>query len=210
MKIRLLSDIHGFIQPVIYNYAQRDDTIKGYDLLIQLGDFGFRDTYKHLNKFDPARLRILGGNHDDYGAMRSLDIIPYFLGNFGLLPESDGKVFFVRGAWSIDRDRRIEGWNWWKEEELSWSQMNDCLDLWDQVKDGVEVVLSHEAPMNFASVLFGSYPIETNTGKLLYEMWKMHEPKRWFCGHWHMQKTWKFGNTEFRCLAINESINIEV
>ena len=211
MKLRLLGDIHGDIQPVIYNYAQRDDPIRGYDQLIQIGDFGFKDTYQHLKeKFDPTRLRIVAGNHDDYNAMLLPDNAPYFLGDFGLLPGSDGKVFFVRGAWSIDRDMRIANWSWWYNEELNWQQANECLDLWEKVGDKVELVLTHEAPINVASMILKSYPIETLTGKMLFEMLKMHEPKMWRFGHWHQQWQKQLGKTNFRCLAINQAETIEV
>ena len=206
MRLRLLGDVHGDIRPVIKQYDRSD-----YDQLIQVGDFGFRDTYsKYLKLFDSEKLRILPGNHDDYDALVEPEYAPYFLGDYGLLDGTDGKVFYVRGAWSIDKAYRREGVSWWKNEELSFRQTYECLDLWEQVGANVEVVLSHDAPINIATFVLGQYPIETTTGKLLYEMWKMHQPKFWFFGHHHKNWAKKYGLTTFRCLNINEATTIEV
>jgi hypothetical protein len=145
-----------------------------------------------------------------YDAIAEPEFAPYFLGDYGLLPGSDGKVFFVRGAWSIDKAYRREGISWWRNEELSYKEANDCLDYWEHNCSNVELVLSHDAPINVACSILKQYPVETTTGILLYEMLKIHEPKQWFHGHYHVQWQKKMGNTQFRCLDINQSENIEV
>jgi hypothetical protein len=203
VRLRLVGDIHNVIRAVVENYRSTD-----YDVLIQLGDFGSRETYeKHLKNFDPNRLKILPGNHDDYDAIP--DFKEYFLGDFGLLDGTDGKVFYVRGAYSIDKMHRTKGFDWWQEEELNWAQSNACLDLWERVGRGVEVVLSHDAPQVASHSILGTMPNNTQTGRLLTEMLNMHEPQAWYFGHYHKSWEKRMGKTLFRCLDINEATTIE-
>lgn len=158
--------------------------------------------------FDPQKLRVLAGNHDDYDAIP--DFEEFFLGDFGTVPGTDDKVFFVRGAWSIDKEYRIPGVSWWEQEQLSWKQANECLDLYESLKNKVEVVLSHDCPIPVANSILKHYPQETLTGKLLYEMAKIHEPEAWYFGHYHVCWQKRMGRTHYRCLNINEAVTIEV
>ena len=62
MRTLLIGDIHGDLDAVKATYTENADA-----LIIQMGDFGFKDTYSGLSHYDSNRLKILGGNHDEYG-----------------------------------------------------------------------------------------------------------------------------------------------
>ena len=112
MKIALIGDVHGYVE-------QYNELAGKYQWSLQLGDFGFAETYKRITT-DPKFHKILGGNHDDYTRRRwDLPFFVYtntyinqpanFLSDFGVW----NTIFFVRGANSIDRDERTVGIDWW-------------------------------------------------------------------------------------------------
>lgn len=205
MKVHLLGDIHGDVKPV-YNILL--NTPQNHKL-IQLGDFGFRSTYDlHLPKLPYDRLRILGGNHDEWPSLVKWQ---HALPRYGFEKWGNTGVFWVAGAYSIDKSQRIEGADWWKEEELNYKETDACIEEYTTfAQDGqIDVVLSHDCPINVGLAVLGEWPKETHTSKLLYELWKIHEPREWYFGHHHKRFRKKVGNTMFRCLDINESVMLE-
>ena len=89
-------------------------------------------------------------------------------------------------------------------------EADECLDLWEEVKDTIDIVITHDGPPNVTmNFLNGRMPVETLTGKVLWEMWKIKNPPRWLFGHWHLSDTRKIGDTIFQCLNINEEVVID-
>lgn len=201
MKIRLCGDVHGDNQ-VINRWIQDHQ----FDLTIVLGDFGAGfGSEKMLNHADPDKFKVLFGNHDNYNILAEY---PHNMGRFGQFEFGGINFFFVGGAWSIDYEFRTPGFDWWENEELSYKESNDCLDLWDEVKNDVDIVLSHDCPISVAHNILGFWPNQTHTSALLQEMYKIHQPKRWYFGHYHKGKTINHQDTVFRCLNINETVLI--
>ena len=200
MKILVLGDIHAKI-PSYTNILKQFINKHGEDVYsVQLGDFGLAQDYERRNfHFDRSELLdrdrhvFFGGNHDDYN-----NLPDFHLGDFGLVPFWDN-AFFVRGARSIDKNLRTPNVDWWKEEELSWKQSNEALDLYNQEKP--DVMLTHDAPDTAIHALFKHKDRhKTHTGALLDQMIDQHAPKIWFFGHWHRNKIQKVGETIFICL----------
>jgi hypothetical protein len=69
--------------------------------------------------------------------------------------------------------------------------------------------LSHDGPPNFTQNIKKEFPIETHTGRLLWEMWKIHAPPKWIIAHWHRSFSKTIGKTKFQCLDINEEKILE-
>ena len=131
------------------------------------------------------------------------------LGRFGVFEIGDKKIFFIAGAWSIDQAYRTPGLSWWAEEELNFTEAEECLNLWESVCKDIDLVISHDGPPNFTQHIKNVFPIETHTGRLLWEMYKIHQPPLWRIGHWHKSFEKKIGNTIFKCLDINEEEILE-
>lgn len=198
MKLRLVGDVHGDHQAI----NQMMQSCHHYDLTIQLGDFGVGfGAEAYLNNVSPDTLRVLHGNHDD---PQLLAKYPHDLGRFGVYKFGDKNIFYVAGAWSIDFKWRTPGISWWNDEELSLKEAGECLDLWEKICNDIDIVISHDGPPHVTALIKGEYPIETNTGRILYEMWKIHEPPHHLFGHWHKSFSKKINNTHYRCLSINE------
>lgn len=184
MILRLVGDVHG-----THRYYRKLVTMDAVDYTVQLGDYGFE--YDSLAGLDPKKHRFFGGNHDNYDVIRES---PHNLGDFGLLPEFAEPVFFVRGAWSIDRKYRTPGRDWWPEEELSEAEAEAAFAAYCAAKP--EVLLSHEGPFKVLPLIglnpafarsmgFASSHIPTRTNKLLDRMLAAHRPRLHVFGHLH-------------------------
>lgn len=186
IKLRLIGDVHGMASEYL-------KLIDGARTTIQLGDFGF--DYSCLIDVDPANHKILGGNHDNY---THLPRTKHYLGNFGVFRvKGFYPVFFVRGAASIDKHVRTEGFNWWQDEELSMRQCYDALSQYLLVKP--KCVISHDCPDNISKMLWNQvYP--SRTGQLLQMMFVEHQPKLWVFGHHHVAFEKHVLGTRFVCL----------
>lgn len=177
--------------------------------LIQVGDFGWgNNVQRFLRKNAHRDIRIVGGNHEDYKWLRTQKA---YLGDFGILKDAPD-IFFIRGAWSIDRQyRMMHGLHLDEDEELTYEQFDKALDLYLEVKP--RIVISHTAPAEVACMLtnpaFGGYN-HSRTEEALEYMWQSYEPEAWYFGHWHQSKDLLRRRTTFRCLGINEYLDIEV
>jgi len=203
MTLRLLGDVHGD-QHTINDWLS---DYLNYDLNISVGDFGIGFGASYIfDEADPNRFKICAGNHDNYSLLKQH---PHNLGDFGVFEFGDKKIFFVRGARSIDAIRRTPGIDWWPDEELDLGQSYDCLDLWEKECDGVDFVISHDCPLNATNIIHHSWPEESHTGTLLWHMWRHHEPPAWYFGHHHRDWSQMIGRTYFHCLNIGKELVIE-
>lgn len=198
MEILVIGDIHAKVPAYISKLKEHLKGEKREDFYsIQIGDFGFGQDYERRN-FHFNRSRILdenkhvffGGNHDDY------DNLPDFhLGDFGVVPFWDD-AFFIRGAYSIDKDLRTPGLDWWGEEELSWEQCNRCIEAYQEEKP--KIVLSHDAPDTAVHRMFPTHKrLNSTTGRLLDRLFDIHQPELWIFGHWHKGETSRIDETRF-------------
>jgi predicted phosphodiesterase len=190
--IRIIGDIHGKARDYFA-------IIKEVQYTIQLGDMAL--DYKFMSSVDPVKHRIIMGNHDNYD-----NPPPHSLGDSGLhaIPLKDGefKFFFVRGAFSVDKWRRIEGSSWWRNEELNHTQSNACIDLWAETKPAI--VLSHDCPKFLLSQVGHAdfaHLEPSHTNRLLESLFSIHQPKLWIFGHHHRNMLLRAGNTLFVALS---------
>lgn len=205
-KIRLLGDVHGKVHDYI-SFCKKAEQ-EGYDT-IQLGDLGFRETYNAIEKtLDVTKHRCILGNHDYYPHRPLND-----MGDFGYFDYNGQSVFFVRGAFSIDKKYRVAGKSWFYEEELNLEERKSAVALYKTRK--ADIILSHESCQVLAQKIgnpqvllnFGFDPetFSTKTNQMLQEMFDYHEPQQWFHGHYHKTYQQQIGNCNFRCLAELES-----
>lgn len=182
----LVGDIHGD-----YEAAFRVARDNPNEKVIQIGDFGFG--FKEFPEF-PDNLFFLRGNHDAPNLCRAHG---KYLGEFGVF---DG-VFFVSGARTIDPEGRIEGVSWWRDEELSYMELQKAIDLFEKTKP--EIVISHDGPQRAIKAMFGIGDT-TLTRRALDAMAGLHRPKAWHFGHHHKSKSLN----GMHCLGINEARKI--
>lgn len=209
--LTLIGDVHGKTGQYCHKLPQ-------FERSIQLGDMGLG--FKGVGLPPPGTVppdftkhRFIRGNHDNPAKCQRH---PGYLGEFGFLPEDN--IFYIGGAFSIDREWRTEGIDWWADEQLSYQQLDDAIKLYLDAKP--RFVVSHECPQKTSQWilldLIGQYAvakgacINTRTCQAMQNMLEGHQPEAWIFGHYHIDKFLKVPgfNTQFVCRAELSTITL--
>jgi hypothetical protein len=180
--IKLIGDSHGDLKPLITEYKKNN-----FDFMISVGDLGVDENYSYLKTIVSDNFKLVAGNHEDYSVLEKYD---FYLGDFGLVPGTNGKVYFVRGAETPNYNSKSPKVNWWPQEKLDLDQMEACLVDWERNCANVELLVSHTCPREFTTLLIqpgetlGSCPTE----HLLSRMREIWTPTFHVFGHYH--KNW--------------------
>ena len=190
-SITLIGDVHG-------KYKRYHEIIREKDrhpYTIQLGDFGF--DYGTVFNVDDEKHKIIGGNHDHYDRIIH---IPHYFGDFGYSCLNGVNFFYYRGAYSIDRQYRTIGIDWWEDEQNDIETFMKARELYREIKP--DIFLAHDCPDFMVPEYIGPYAkrYENITGWALGELYKIHQPKLFIHGHYHVSKTTQYGDTKFVCL----------
>lgn len=198
MKITVIGDVHGKYDKYYEVLREKDRNAH----TVQLGDFGFK--YDTLKNLDPERHKIIGGNHDNY---EKIIKIPHYLGDYGCAKLNGVDFFFYRGAYSIDRQYRTVGIDWWSEEQLTIDHFMKARDLYREIKP--DIVLTHDCPETVVPYLLepNARIYQNTTSWALQELFNIHQPKIWRFGHYHKKWSMNIGNTNFRCL---DELEVEI
>ena len=206
---RIIGDIHG----KWYDYQLLTSSITHNS--IQVGDFGigFNGSYweDRVNDFHESKQhRFIRGNHDKPETCKNEMV--------GYIPDGtvENDVMFVGGAWSIDWKYRTDGIDWWRDEELSYNEFNNLIDIYSVAKP--RIMITHDCPTLAAYYMFikegktlgGKTLHLTKTGEALQQMFEIHQPDFWFFGHWHHSKTQKIDGTTFICLDELDYIEVDL
>ena len=196
MKKILIGDVHGKID-------EYKKIIKYADSLnletIQLGDFGFKEHHEFLLKnIDYNKHKVLFGNHDDYTYLNK----PHSLGNFF---NAENYMAF-RGANSIDKLFRVENVSWWRNEELSYNEMQIAIEQYEIHKP--KIMLSHDCPKSISKILF-NIDDSSSTTNVLQIMFELYKPKIWVFAHHHKSKNVLIDGTRFICLKELEKLVLD-
>ena len=191
----ILSDVHSD-----WNRVEQVCRLWPDQIVVQLGDLGigFLRTEFVLEN-TPKNFRFFVGNHDN----RTLaNTMPACLGDFGEFEN----IFFVSGARSIDAHDRIEGKNWWANEELSYGQASACLDAWE--KSDKDIIVSHDTTQSFVERFMLIYD-RSITRTLLQSMIEVRKPKMVIFGHHHRRYEIDHDGIQYRGLAINATFVLD-
>lgn len=189
--ITLIGDVHGKYEKYHRILSRKEEN----PYTLQIGDFGFK--YETLKNVDSTKHLIIPGNHDNYDVCYNYS---HFLGDYGYTSLNRVQFFYYRGAYSIDKQYRTIGIDWWENEQVSIDQFMKARELYREVKP--DLVITHDAPESIVPYLLspGSRLYQNMTGWALNELFNIHQPKRWRFGHFH--KSWRMtiSGTDFRCL----------
>lgn len=195
--LTVVGDVHGRIKD--FNILAKK---KGH--LVQIGDMGFNYSDLQLGE----NQYFFPGNHDNFGASH-----PRCLGNFkklhGTLFLENKNIFWVGGAFSIDKNFRIMGRDYFPQEDMPWEEADEALSLYKDLKP--EIVLSHDVGTDIARHFF-TYPrwFRAMQNCLMDEMFKHHQPKIWVFGHHHKSVRCSLHDTLFVCLNELEAFDINL
>lgn len=202
--MKFIGDIHA----KLYDYSQLIRKCDGPS--IQVGDFGygfFSDQFKEktFKNLDMTQHKFIRGNHDCPSLAKKQ---PTFIKDGSVY----NNVFCVGGAWSIDKNMRTPGIDWWKDEELSYEEFGHVIDAYSIIKP--DIVCTHDCPSSASYEMFvkkyNKPNYKTLTGNALQIMFEIHQPKFWVFGHWHTDMVMKMDGTKFICVGELSHIDIDL
>lgn len=216
MRLHLIGDVHG----KWLDYSNILHAIPMGERSIQLGDMGIGFKNDRVLRTGKAMKdhKFFRGNHDNPAECRAH---PNYYGDWKYDPVT--KIFNVAGAFSIDYAWRVDGINWWRDEELPYGELDEVVDWYSQCKP--EIMLSHECPSTVTPMLLSELIVgygsgeyfraklecaKSRTSAALQRMFEIHQPKQWFFGHYHIDRAFELNGTAFRCLAELSHTSIEV
>ena len=197
--MRFIGDVHGKMDRYF-------DIILGAPNSIQVGDYGIGFAPNLIQGPLAKQHRFIRGNHDHPALCVEQD---------GYIHDGtiEGDMMFIGGALSIDRAHRVEHVNWWKDEELSYSEL---LKMFDQyLKNKPRIMITHECPEAVADAIckdrsLTKYDDKSRTRQAFQNMWENHKPEIWIFGHWHESFDREILGTRFICLDELQYIDLEI
>jgi len=216
-RVFVSGDIHGNVSGEMKrfnskNFPEGKNLDKG-DWIIITGDFGFifhnQQTKEEKYWLDwmndkPWSWATLDGNHENHPKLALLDRVEMFGDKVGIVNDSvfylrrgivytiaDRSFFTLGGAYSIDKQNRIEGRDWWPTEEPNFFESRRAYENLDKVGWKVDYVLTHDSPSWVRDVLHSHHTESSYTVRLLDDIFgkQKFEFKHHYFGHHHMDRT---------------------
>lgn len=220
MAIFVTGDCHGdFIK--ILSFADKMQLTEN-DYVIVLGDMGLfwhydkkctNEFIKYFENNYKFNLYFIDGNHENFTLLGRLEDDANHMGDVsehikylkrGRAYEIDGKtILALGGADSIDKYRRTEGTDWWKEETIT----DDDVNRVDPNKH-YDYVLSHCCPTHIfnahkiylctlANIVDENEPEFHVSENKLEQVYNFIDFGHWYFGHYHVDL---HIDDEFTCL----------
>lgn len=198
-----MGDIHGKFKTLSYLIRT-----KRPELVIQLGDFGYWPElaeFNQLSKFTDVPVWFIDGNHENYTALNKFQY-PIFTnclvdhvkrGEIRPLPNGM-TALFMGGAYSIDKDLRTPGLDWFPEETIKGSQVYDL-----PVNRRIDVIFSHTCPQVLYQTMVnkcGGLQISDPSTHYLQMLLEKYSPKLWYFSHWHTSAEGSVGDMQWKCI----------
>jgi len=199
---RFIGDVHGLkyeLGLILENLPENADSV------IQIGDMGVgfgQGDYWHESLdglMQSKNAKFIRGNHDSPEVCKTMK---------SWIPDGlvQNDMMTIGGAWSIDYQWRTMGLDLWEDEELSHTELNRLIDVYDLVRP--RIMVTHDCPESVSLELFiktgnslaGTTQFKTRTAAALQTMFELHQPELHLFGHWHRDKDEVINGTRFICL----------
>ena len=195
-------DIHGQFMPLIYNIQNAG--LRDEDVIVA-GDIGmgFYDLNYYISTFNALNKRLLKinvhlyfirGNHDkpDYFNDPPIEFESFshvhLVHDYRVLHLQKYNILCVGGATSVDRKFRIEGVDWWKNENVLQYDKLICKNI--------DIVVTHCAPIfcppSYDRISWMDDELDRKSreeriflANMYFDLLKNSKPRYWFYGHYH-------------------------
>ena len=209
MAFVIAGDIHGTldIDKLIRYFDNTEIEYTKEDYLILAGDVGVcgfspideADTRSVLRNL-PVTVLFIDGNHENFQQLDSYPIDIWNGGKVHILEddiihlmrgqyfEIEGTSFFTfGGAYSIDRDSRVEGVTWFPEEIPTEEEYDEGMNNLEKHDFQVNYILTHTGPAEVVAYMgYGEYSEEeTELRRYLQHIADHVEFQAWYFGHFH-------------------------
>lgn len=217
MTVYITGDKHGKLKPV--RRFAKDESLTADDTIVILGDAGFNyfggerdDWTKHVVASIAPAVLCIHGNHEmrPQSLLRLYREAQWHGGTVfvedefpNILFAKDGEVYdlegaraiAIGGAYSVDKWYRLEnGLKWFANEQPDDKIKARVETKLDELDWKVDIVLSHTCPFGYEPTEAFLPGIDQSTVDTSTEVWldrieRRLEYKRWYCGHWHIEKS---------------------
>lgn len=225
MKFLILGDVHGCWGDMNVTIARALRRNPDITHIVQVGDYGYGSWPHSKGKpfvasksfFGPTEMELynnveklwIDGNHENFDQLE-IDKGAWQPGwtymPRGSVIEVDGyRVMFFGGAASIDKAHRVEGSSWWRQEDITYRQVQETID---SVDGNIDALFSHEhaESIPYSDVRYKHDHLESKSNrKLLQAIVDNFQPSFCFFGHHHHQDKGMIGGMEWACCPIIES-----
>jgi hypothetical protein len=201
-KALILGDVHG--RDLYLANAIALARAKGLDAIIQVGDYGYWPGHAD-SMTEPMGLPVywVDGNHENHEQLKQFrEPVNEIAENLYYIPRGtvheiqNKQVLFMGGAYSIDKEYRTPGLDWFPEETIGWADMQRAMG-----HDKADIVIAHDCPAEIP-ILTDTYQASIQNRSLLSMLLDNYRPEYWFFGHYH--RTWKYYHeqteTAFYCV----------
>ena len=214
MAIYITGDTHGLIdiQKVVTWYQVNEEKLTQDDILIICGDtniapfYGVPESRKALPIFDKMKITIayVDGNHENFEKLNMMDIEEWNGGKIhrhsdnvihlmrGQIYSIEGmKILTIGGATSPDKNLRLLGMDYFKEEDIMQYDIDETLNNLQDNNNTVDIIISHTIGKEFIyKRMFNEiHAMESYMGGInnfLDYIGEITTYKHWYFGHFHM------------------------
>lgn len=207
----IIGDVHG--RPDVIWEAMQE--LPPGSIIICTGEFGygFYDHYCSEEKFYDYIARqdfticFIDGNHEKFPILNSLPISIWNDGKAHVIRHNlvhlmrgeiytinDKRIFTFGGGYSIDREIRTAGVDWWPEENISEADRQNADQNLDGNNHEVDYIISHTAPIKTVERLAYNHPgvikkrvmEEFEITNYLQHVSDTTKHSKWYFGHFHI------------------------
>jgi len=193
----LIGDCHGLYKEYLELRGILDQSLLLGDIGLGFGNKTVEDAIEAIPN-DPNH-RLLRGNHDNPIIFQKH---PSSIPVWGYDEKMD--MFWLGGGFSIDREYRTPGWDWWSNEEIGYEILGT--EVYPKYVDTKpRIVISHECPGMAQARMFPDTTkrhIQNRTKTIMNQMFEIHQPDLWIFGHYHEKRTCRHDNTLFVCCGM--------
>lgn len=210
-RIFITGDRHGTFLP-LFGLAEKME-LRDTDILLIAGDAGYvwNEDYPYavetLEQVFHGIIAFVDGNHENHALLNQMEIREWMGGKVHLVGQRVfhlmrgevytiyGTNFFVfGGARSSDKDRRKEGYSWWREEEPSAEEIACGKEKLLASIDQIDYIITHESPLFAREIISRKKTIEVDyrLPEIFDDWYKriVQQPRfqKWYFGHMHVDQ----------------------
>lgn len=211
-RLLFIGDTHGSIEInklSFKNFPESHNLTKN-DYIIICGDFGCIWCGDNCDNYwldwledKPFTTLFVDGNHENFNLIEQYPISVWNGGQVHNIRSSvkhlmrgqiftlNNQTFFTMGgATSVDKIYRKEGKSWWPQEIPSYQEMERGVANLKEHHNKVDYIITHCLPSSILDKVDKWCPQHDTLNNYLEKMIVQEiDFKKWFCGHYHIDRT---------------------